>query len=130
MAPAQSSLAGADKAPAPVVRKGSIPLGLLAEMWEDDRRIRDRLRDNEGRMVKWTSSETTNKPTMANIAMNSVALTYLARWWCSRQRTPKSPSVVDLKREAPMAKEIDFVNILFNCIRQARRPSSGGPKGS
>ena len=108
MAPAQSSLAGGDKAPAPLVRKGSIPVGLLAELWEDDRRIRDRLRDNEGALVKWASKETVNKPNMPNIACNSVALTYLARWWCSRQRTPKSPSVIDLKREAPLAKEIGY----------------------
>ena len=90
-----------------------MPVGLLADMWEDDRRIRDRLRENEGALVKWASKETINKPNMANIACNSAALTCLARWWCTRQRTPKSPSVIDLKREAPMAKEIAYENVPF-----------------
>ena len=109
MAPASSSLAGADASRTPLVRKGSqLPVGLLAEAWEDDRKIRDRVRENNGALVKWISQETINKPTMANIAMNSAALTHLATWWCKQQRTPKSPSVQDLKREVPaIAKHQD-----------------------
>lgn len=82
-------------------RKGSLPpVGLLAEAWEDDRVIRDRIRHNDGKLVQWVSPQLINKPSMAAIAMNSCALTHLARWWCRRQGTPKSPSVLDLKKEA------------------------------
>ena len=50
----------------------------LGELWEDCRQIRERLRDNGGRLVQWPSAELVNKPTMAGIAMNCHALRILA----------------------------------------------------
>lgn len=72
----------------------------LAERWEDCRRIRTRLRENDNKLVKWVSPELVNKPSMAAIALNCKALTILAAWWCPKQSKPKSPSVLDLKKEA------------------------------
>lgn len=95
-----SSLASAGNGP--LTRKASrqtLPVGDLAELWESDRQVRDRLRNNGGKMVQWVSDELINKPTMAGIALNCCALTHLANWWCKRQTSPKSPSVLDLKKE-------------------------------
>ena len=72
----------------------------LAEQWEDCRRIRTRLRENDYKLVRWVSPALVNKPSMAAISMNSRALTVLAAWWCPKLSKPKSPSVLDLKREA------------------------------
>lgn len=72
----------------------------LAEQWEDCRRIRTRLRENDNKLVKWVNPELVNKPSMAAIALNCKALTILAAWWCPKQSKPKSPSVLDLKKEA------------------------------
>ena len=72
----------------------------LAEQWEDERGIRTRLRENDNKLVKWVSPDLMNKPSMAAIALNCKALTILAAWWCPRQSRPKSPSVLDLKKEA------------------------------
>lgn len=87
-----------------VARKGSradpSTSGKLGEAWEDDRQIRARLRDNEGKLVKWAKPELTNKGTMSNIALNSRALKHLAAWWCPQVKSAKSPSVLDVKQEA------------------------------
>lgn len=77
-------------------------VGKLGEAWEDDRRMRARVRDNNGRIVQWAKPELVNKPTMPSIALNSCALTHLAKWWCPQVSTPKSPSVLDLKVEASL----------------------------
>eukprot|EP00435_Cladocopium_sp_Y103_P059969 s51_g21.t1 len=91
----QSSLASGGT----VVRKGSradpSTNGKLGEAWEDDRQIRIRLRDNEGKLVKWAKPELMNKGTMGNIALNSRALKHLAAWWCPQVKSAKSPSVLD-----------------------------------
>lgn len=71
----------------------------LGELWEDCRQIRERLRDNGGRLVQWPSAELVNKPTMAGIAMNCHALRILAAWWCPQQKKAKSPSVHELKKQ-------------------------------
>ena len=55
------------------------------------------LETNGGKMVQWVSDELINKPTMAGIALNCCALTHLANWWCKRQTSPKSPSVLELE---------------------------------
>lgn len=87
-----------------VARKGSradpSSSGKLGEAWEDDRQIRARLRDNEGKLVKWAKPELINKGVMSNIALNSRALKHLAAWWCPQVASAKSPSVLDVKREA------------------------------
>lgn len=103
---AQSTLAGTAGAGAGGEKFGkkgskvSLQVGELAEAWEGDRQIRNRLRSNDGKLLMWAQQAVINKGSMANIALNSNALTHLAAWWCKRQKTPKSPSVQDLKREA------------------------------
>ena len=96
----QSSLAAGGT----VARRGSradpSTEGKLGEAWEDDRQIRARLRDNDGKLVKWAKPELMNKGTMANIALNSRALKHLAAWWCPQVTSAKSPSVLDVKKEA------------------------------
>ena len=72
----------------------------LGQLWEADRGIRARLRENEFKLVKWVKPELINKPTMAGIALNCRALVILAKWWCPQQTKAKSPSVLDLKKEA------------------------------
>lgn len=76
----------------------------LAQQWESCRVVRTRLRDNNFCLVKWVKPELINKPTMAGIALNCRALTILAKWWCPQQKSPKSPSVLDLKKEAHALK--------------------------
>lgn len=78
---------------------GSESLTLGARL-EACRVIRARLRENEFKLVKWIKPELANKPSMAAIALNCRALTTVASWWCPRQKTPKSPSVLELKKEA------------------------------
>ena len=110
MATVASSLASAGNGQ--LTRKASrqtLPVGDLAELWESDRQVRDRLRNNGGKMVQWVSDELINKPTMAGIALNCCALTHLANWWCKRQTSPKSPSVLDLKKEAHQRNTIECV---------------------
>ena len=93
------------------VEFGDLELPLsLGQQWEESRVIRARLRENEFRMVKWVKPELVNKPSMASIALNAHALTILAHWWCPQQKTPKSPSVLDLKKEAG----VTFVNVARN----------------
>lgn len=72
----------------------------LGQLWEGDRAIRARLRENNMKLVKWVKPELINKPTMAGIALNCRALVILAKWWCPQQTKAKSPSVLDLKKEA------------------------------
>lgn len=78
---------------------GSESLTLGARL-EACRVIRARLRENEFKLVKWIKPELANKPSMAAIALNCKALTTVASWWCPQQKTPKSPSVLELKKEA------------------------------
>ena len=124
--PAASSLASAGSTGAPLVRKVTkatiVEVGELAELWESDRAIRDRLRFNDGKLVQWVSDDLINKPTMASIALNNSALTHLASWWCKKQGSPKSPSVLDLKKEAHK-KEVNNLyhlvihSVLFVCFQ-------------
>lgn len=72
----------------------------LGNMWEADRGIRARLRENDWKLVKWVKPELVNKPTMAGIALNCRALVIVASWWCPQVEKAKSPSVLDLKKEA------------------------------
>lgn len=72
----------------------------LGQQWEACRAIRSRLRENDWQLVKWVKPTLVNKPTMAGIALNAPALTALAKWWCPQVDTPKSPSVLDLKKQA------------------------------
>ena len=73
----------------------------LGQKWEACRLIRARLRETENfRLIKWVKPELVNKPTMAGIALNCRSLTLLAEWWCPQQKHAKSPSVLDLKKEA------------------------------
>jgi len=72
----------------------------LGQQWEACRVIRSRLRENNWTLLKWVKPELVNKPSMPAIALNCRALTILAQWWCPQQRKPKSPSVLDLKKEA------------------------------
>lgn len=83
-----------------VVPSGDSAENGLAQRWESCRVVRARLRDNNFSLIKWVKPELINKPTMAGIALNCKALTILAEWWCPQQKTPKSPSVGDLKVEA------------------------------
>ena len=89
----------------PVRLEQDIKVGTLAEMWEDDRHIRSRIRDTNGKLVVWAKPELINKPTMASIALNQRCLTLLAKWWCPQMSAPKSPSVLDVKKEANLVSK-------------------------
>ena len=82
--------------PAPL--NGDAAESTLAKMWEENRHIRNRLRQ-EGALVIWPKPELIGHPNMAAIALNSYPLQVLAKWWCPQQGSPKSPSVRALKRE-------------------------------
>lgn len=81
----------------------------LAEMWEDNRYVRNRLRES-GRLVQWPKPELTGKPTMAGIALNVHALTILASWWCPTQKKAKSPTVQELRKEALVSQNMYNTN--------------------
>ena len=73
----------------------------LWKMWEANRVIRARLREDNhsGRLVRWPSPELVGKPSMTAIAMNANALVLVAKWWCPKQSSPKSPSVDHLRKQ-------------------------------
>lgn len=74
-------------------------VGSLAELFEGDRRIRDRMREH-GCLILWVKPETMGVPSMSGIALNIEPLRLLAQWWCPQQKHAKSPSVTRLKQEA------------------------------
>ena len=97
--------------------------GSLAELWEDNRYIRKRLRENDGKLIQWVSPELTGKPTMSSIALNVHALRILAQWWCPTQDSCKSPSVGMLKHEAGWSQLYMFFPFLSPAAHVSRQPA-------
>ncbi|CAK9097692.1 unnamed protein product [Durusdinium trenchii] len=77
----------------------------LAEKWEANRHIRNRIR-SKGMLVVWPKPELVGKPTMASISLNIHALRILAEDWCPKQSGPKSPSVHAVRKEVAALRAI------------------------
>lgn len=88
----------------------------LAEKWEANRHIRNRIR-SKGMLVVWPKPELVGKPTMASISLNIHALRILAEDWCPKQSGPKSPSVHAVRKEVGSAcGSMDWLRLfVYSC---------------
>ena len=80
---------------------GDIPLGVLADLWENSKPCRARVMDAEnGQLTRWPSATTVGLKSVHAMSLNATALEVLATWWVTVMPVPKPPSVDLLRREA------------------------------
>ena len=76
----------------------------LANLWERDQRVRERVRQNQGKLVTWPLNAK-GKPmvcskTMASLGMNAIVLQHVAAWWCPQHKKPKTFCLPIIKKQA------------------------------
>ena len=74
-------------------------LGSLAALLEQNKQIRERLRE-KGHFTRWVSLKATGIPSVKNMTVNTQALEVAARWWCSWQEEPSYIPIDLCRREA------------------------------
>ena len=103
----------------------------LAKKWESMLVVRERLRNNENRLVKWPKDpadprkECVGHMSMASIALNGPCLTAMAAWWCPWQNKAKAPSIDIIRREVRVQRSsISSVGMRFLRFFQLPRDES------
>ena len=71
--------------------------GTLGALWEDQKLLRRRVKEEKSCMTRWLSDNAINVASVKAMVLNETALVCMAEWWCPRIEYPKAISI-DLMR--------------------------------
>lgn len=84
--------------PEPEGRDGEgVEVGLLGAMWEDQKLLRRRVKDERSCMTRWLNDKAINVASVKAMVLNETALVCMAEWWCPQIEYPKAINI-DLMR--------------------------------
>jgi hypothetical protein len=70
----------------------------LAQLWELDNLVRQRVRENK-KLLKWKSPQLTGVASAEAAALNSAVLLNVASWWVPRQEMPCSMPIEVVRKQ-------------------------------
>ena len=88
-------------------------VGSLANVLEDEKILRERIRDN-GHVTRWPSAITVGIPSVKAMGLNARLLETVATWWCPYYEVPTSIPIPVCRKEASC---LNFLSRGFACSR-------------